>query len=70
MVGRAGLDRRHRGYGRKRVFIQERVGRDGRRFRVIKLRTMRVGPGVTGCGGADKRRAPSQSPSRAARAGS
>jgi lipopolysaccharide/colanic/teichoic acid biosynthesis glycosyltransferase len=27
-------------------FVQERVGRNGRRFRVIKLRTMRIDPGV------------------------
>lgn len=27
------------------LFIQERIGRDGRRFRLVKLRTMRIGTG-------------------------
>ncbi len=33
--------------GANGFFVQERVGRYGRRFKVIKLRTMRVGTGVT-----------------------
>jgi lipopolysaccharide/colanic/teichoic acid biosynthesis glycosyltransferase len=32
--------------GANGFFTQERVGRNGRRFRVIKLRTMRIDPGV------------------------
>lgn len=31
--------------GASPLFIQERVGRDGRRFRLVKLRTMRIGTG-------------------------
>lgn len=38
----ATLDTRANGF-----FLQERVGRGGRRFRVIKLRTMRVDPSVS-----------------------
>ncbi|HZN03523.1 MAG TPA: sugar transferase [Candidatus Polarisedimenticolia bacterium] len=42
--------------GRPVLFRQERIGLEGRRFRILKFRTMRDGPGGTAITGAGDRR--------------